>query len=1313
MTVKNGAIVKDDGNSRSQYKTNIVLGSKIEDSKRDRKSFEPNKSKRKSKHDEADASDEEDGSQYQEDVKQVSYFQLFRYATKKDRALYVIGLLSAVATGLTTPANSLIFGNLANDMIDLGGLAIGGKTYRADDDYGTMLLDKVRQFSLQNTYIGIVMLVCSYLSITCFNYAAHSQILTIRSKFFRSILHQDMKWYDFNQSGEVASRMNEDLSKMEDGLAEKVVMFVHYLVAFVGSLVLAFVKGWQLSLVCLTSLPLTFIAMGLVAVATSRLAKKEVTVYAGAAVVAEGALSGIRTVKAFEGEAKEVAAYKERVVSAKLLNIKRNMFSGIGFGLLWFFIYASYALAFWYGVGLVIKGYNDVAYENYDPGTMITVFFSVMMGSMNIGMAAPYIEAFGIAKGACAKVFHIIEQIPEINPIDAGGKKLTEPITTIEFKDVEFQYPTRPEIPILNRLNLKIHRGQTVALVGPSGCGKSTCIQLAQRFYDPQAGDLYFNGSRLRDIDINWLRSRIGVVGQEPVLFGTSIYENIRYGREDATRAEIEAAAAAANAAIFIKKLPRGYDTLVGERGAQLSGGQKQRIAIARALIRDPEILLLDEATPLWTPASEAKVQAALEKVSAGRTTIIVAHRLSTVRRADRIVVINKGEVVESGTHQELMQLKDHYYNLVTTQLGDDDGSVLSPSGDIYKNFDIKDEDEEEIKVLHEEDEEEVVVSSKKDKMKKKKKVKDPNEVKPMTEVMKMSKPEYLQITVGCISSVIMGCAMPIFAVLFGSILQVLSVKNDDQYVRENSNQYSLYFLIAGVVVGIATFFQIYFFGIAGERLTERLRGLMFESMLRQEVAWFDDKANGTGSLCARLSGDAAAVQGATGQRIGTIIQSVSTLALGVGLSMYYEWSLGLVALAFTPFILIAFYMQRTLMAEENMGSAKTMENCTKLAVEVVSNIRTVVSLGREEMFHQNYIGMLTPAVVICKRNTHFRGLVYGLARSLMFFAYAACIYYGTWCVINRGMKFGDVFKVSQALIMGTASIANALAFAPNMQKGISAAKTIFTFLRRQPLIVDRPGVSRDPWHCDGSVRYDKVEFSYPTRREIQVLKGLHLGVGKGQKVALVGPSGCGKSTCIQLIQRFYDVDNGAALIDERDVRDVTMSNLRNQLGIVSQEPILFDRTIRENIAYGDNSRSVTDQEIISACKKSNIHEFIANLPLGYDTRMGEKGAQLSGGQKQRIAIARALIRNPKIMLLDEATSALDAESEKVVQDALDAASEGRTTISIAHRLSTVVHSDVIFVFENGVVCETGDHKQLLANRGLYYTLYKLQSGAM
>lgn len=1289
MTVANGV----DKDEKSYYNNNLIMAesfpenekkakAKMQISNGDGQEVPTSKKEKKSKK----------GADDKKDVEEpVAFFKMFRYATMKDRLLYALGIICAIATGLTTPANSLIFGNLANSMIDYG-TPVNGTTSSAVDS----LLDAVETFAFQNSMIGIVMLVCSYISITTFNYAAQAQIVRIRGKFLRSVLHQDMSWYDFNQSGEVASRMNEDLSKMEDGIAEKDVMFLNYIVAFIGSLVLAFYKGWLLALVCLSSLPVTFIALGVVSIATSKLSKKELNVYAKAGNIAEEALSGIRTVKTFEGEYKEICAYKSQIVDARKVNIKRNMFSGIGFGLLWFFIYASYALAFWFGVGLVLKNYaGEEAYSNYTPGNMITIFFSIMMGSMNIGLAAPYIEAFGIAKGACAKVFKIIEQVPTINPIEPKGRNLNQPLVHIELRDVSFKYPSREEVLVLNKLNLKIHRGQTIALVGSSGCGKSTIIQLVQRFYDPQEGSVYFNDTDLKDINITSLRECIGVVGQEPVLFGTSIFENIRYGREDATKEMVIAAAIAANAHIFINKLPKGLDTLVGERGAQLSGGQKQRIAIARALVRDPEILLLDEATSALDTASEAKVQAALEKASKGRTTIIVAHRLSTIRRADRIVVINKGEVVESGTHSELMELKSHYFNLVTTQLGDEPLTDDAQNAEKSQNFfGSKDEDEELIDIKYEE---EALV--------------DEDEESSLWPILKKNKPEWPQLLCGMISSVIMGFAMPIFAVLFGGILEVLAAKDDPQYVRDNTNQYSIYFMVTGIIVGFATFLQIYMFGIAGEKLTERLRGLMFEAILKQEVAWFDDKANSTGSLCARLSGDSAAVQGATGQRIGTIVQSLATIGLGIGLSMYYEWSLGLLALAFAPFILIASYLQRKVMAQENMGTAKTMENCTKLAVEVVSNIRTVASLGREEMFYRQYMEMLYPAMAKAKKNTHFRGLVYGLARSLMFFAYAACMYYGGWCVVNRGMEFGNVFKVSQALIMGTASIANALAFAPNFQKGITAAKKIFLLLSREPKILDKPGVSRDPWHAEGKVDFTDVTFSYPTRKEIPVLRGIILNVMEGRKVALVGSSGCGKSTCIQLLQRFYDVDAGSVGIDDVDLRNVSLSNLRRQLGIVSQEPILFDRSIRENIEYGDNKREVSEQEIIAAAKKANIHNFVSALPLGYETRMGEKGAQLSGGQKQRIAIARAMVRNPKILLLDEATSALDAESEKVVQDALDAASEGRTTISIAHRLSTIVDSDVIFVLDNGQVAESGSHKELLKLRGIYYTLWRLQTG--
>lgn len=812
----------------------------------------------------------------------------------------------------------------------------------------------------------------------------------------RSSLNQDISWYDLNQSGEFASRMNEDLVKLEDGLGEKVVMYVHYLSAFFSSLILALVLGWQLALVCLCSLPVTLIAVSFVAMITGRLSKLEMAEYAKAGSVAEEVLSSIRTVFAFGGQEKESERYKNKLVAAKKVNIKKGFFSGLGFGILWFCIYAAYALAFWYGVKLVLQERNWPKEDiHYTPGVMFTVFFSVMMASMNLGISSPLIEVFGIAKGAGAKVFSIIERVPEINTLSESGIQPSEIQGNITFENVHFHYPSRTEVKVLQGLNLTIQRGQTVALVGSSGCGKSTCIQLAQRFYDPIQGRVTLDGHDLKDLNVKWLRSKIGTVGQEPVLFGTSVYENIRYGKEDATREEIENAAKAANAHNFIKRLPNGYDTLVGERGAQMSGGQKQRIAIARALVRNPEILLLDEATSALDTASEAKVQAALEKASEGRTTIIVAHRLSTIRNADRIFVFKNGVIVEEGNHRELMKKRGVYYDLVITQLGkdyneDEDDLVETKN----KVFEIADEDEKDMsEFLLPIDEESNAV----------------DQAFSIIEVLKWNKTEWPYITVGSIASLVMGGAMPLFALIFGQLIEVLSMPDDDA-VREEANMYSLYFVIVGIVVGVATFFQIYTYGIAGELLTERVRGRTFDTMLKQEIGWFDDKVNGTGALCAKLSGEAAAVQGATGQRIGTVLSSISTICISLGIAFAYEWRLAFVALCFTPFILVASYFELKFMEQQSMGNAKALEKSTKLAVEVVSNIRTVVSIGKESMFHAKYRDFLLPSLAKSKRNTHIRGLVYGIARSLMFFSFSACMAYGGHLVLTQSVNIGSVF---------------------------------------------------------------------------------------------------------------------------------------------------------------------------------------------------------------------------------------------------------------------------------------------------------------
>ncbi|XP_039378890.1 ATP-dependent translocase ABCB1-like [Mauremys reevesii] len=394
------------------------------------------------------------------------------------------------------------------------------------------------------------------------------------------------------------------------------------------------------------------------------LTSKELTAYAKAGAIAEEVLSSVRTVVAFGGQEKEINRYTNKLAEAKNLGIKKAIASKLSLDFLYLIINGCYGLGFWYGTTLILD-------ENtgYLIGTVLAVFFCVTFSSYCLGTAVPHFETFSIARGAAFKVFKIIDQKPTIDhSFSSDGHILCHIKGTLEFINVQFSYPSRPDVQVLKGLTLKIDCGQTVPLVGSSGCVKSTMVQLLQRFYDSQEGVITVDGHDIKSLILRRYREFIGVVSQEPVLFGTTIRNNMRYGREDVTDEEIENAAKEANAYDFIMEFPDKFNTLVGERGAQMSGGQKQRIAIAQALVRNPKILLLDEATSALDTESESVVQAALEKASKGRTTLVIAHRLSTIRTANVIVAIADGAVAEVGTHSELMEKKGLYYSLATAQ---------------------------------------------------------------------------------------------------------------------------------------------------------------------------------------------------------------------------------------------------------------------------------------------------------------------------------------------------------------------------------------------------------------------------------------------------------------------------------------------------------------------------------------------------------------------------------------------------------------------------------------------------------------------
>ena len=1099
----------------------------------------------------------------------------------------------------------------------------------------------------------------------------------------------------------------------------------------------------ELTLVMMVSTPVLAISMGILAKVQASLTENELKAYAKAGGVAEEVFSSVRTVMAFGGQKKEIDRFQDNLTFAKKAGIKRGMATGIGAGLVWGIIYASYALAFWYGISLILAACDD---NNYTSSDLLIVFFSVLIGAMQIGQAAPYMEAFSVARGAAATIFSIIDRVPPIDSSSVEGSVPDEVVGKISFRDVHFNYPSRPDVKILQGISFDVLPGQTVALVGTSGCGKSTCIQLLQRFYDPLQGSVAIDGNDVKELNLGWLREQIGMVGQEPVLFGTTIGENIRYGRDGVSEEEMERAAKAANAHDFIQRLPLKYETLVGERGAQLSGGQKQRVNIARALAIEPRILLLDEATSALDTQSESVVQKALDRARQGRTTIIVAHRLTTIKNADRIIVMKDGVIQvntfcllklinyklfmrlqEDGTHEKLMAKEGIYYQLVVSQ----QGGVPDSKTDKYDDDSDFESDEEEsvekAKSWIPEDKEDILEKVSlagshpfgRNSIRNARSSVAPSIVSmtektevTLMEIMRMNKQEWPYITVGVIGSAIVGLSTPIYAILFSEVMGVLTPggsQEEQDAKREEGNFYSLMFLILGIVVGFAAFAQSFSFSVAGESLTSRLRGLTFQAILKQEIGWFDRDTNSVGALCARLSGDAASVQGATGSRIGVLFQALTTMIASIVLSLYFQWKLGLVAMTFVPLLLVATYFQAKIIMGQSALERDGLQKSAKVAMEAIANIRTVASLGKERQFHTIYMDSLRRPHQQALKKSWVRGAIFGFASSIPMFAYATTMYYGGWLVAHECLDFTAVFKVSESLLFGTQMIGQAVAFAPNYNKAKVAANRIFGLLKRVPQIDASSPDGLVLQNVQGNTEFDKVRFRYPTRKDAQVLQGLSLNVRAGQTVALVGHSGCGKSTCIQLLERFYDPNSGEVKLDGQDINPVNISSLRSQMGIVSQEPILFNLTIAKNIAYGDNSRVVPMDEIIEAARKANIHTFIQSLPNGYETIVGERGTQLSGGQKQRVAIARALVRNPKILLLDEATSALDSESEQVVQMALDAAREGRTCITIAHRLSTIQNADNIIVINQGTIKEQGTHEELIRLGGLYFELCSVQ----
>ncbi|XP_045351001.1 ATP-binding cassette sub-family B member 5 [Leopardus geoffroyi] len=1225
----------------------------------------------------------------------VGPIEIFRFADRLDITLMILGLLASLVNGACLPVMSLILGEMSDNLIS--GCLV--KTNTTNHQNCTQSQEKLNEditvLTLYYIGIGVTALVFGYMQISFWVMTAARQTKRIRKQFFHSILAQDISWFDGCDTGELNTRMTDDINKINDGIGDKIALLFQNMSTFSIGLAIGLVKGWKFTLVTLSTSPLIIASAAMFSRIMISLSSKELNAYSKAGAVAEEVLSSIRTVVAFGAQEKEIQRYTQNLKDAKDVGIRKAIASKLSLGAVYFFMNGTYGLAFWYGTSLILSGE-----PGYTIGTVLAVFFSVIHSSYCIGTAAPSFETFTIARGAAFNIFQVIDKKPAIDNFSTPGYKPECIEGTVEFKNVSFSYPSRPSIKILKGLNLKIKSGETVALVGPNGSGKSTAVQLLQRLYDPDNGFITVDGNDIRTLNVQYYPEHIGVVSQEPVLFGTTINNNIKYGRGGVTDEEIEKAAKEANAYDFVMEFPNKFNTLVGEKGAQMSGGQKQRIAIAQALVRNPKILILDEATSALDTESESVVQAALEKASKGRTTIVIAHRLSTIRSADLIVTIKDGMVAEKGIHAELMAKQGVYYSLVmsqdikkadeqmgpmaySTEKNTNSVSLCSMSN-IKSDFTGKSEESIQYKET------------------------SLPEVS-MLKIFKLNKSEWLSVVLGTLASILNGAVHPVFSIIFAKIITMF--ENDDKTtLKHDSEIYFMIFVILGVICFVSYFIQGLFYGRAGEILTMRLRRLAFKAMLYQDISWFDDKENSTGALTTILAMDIAQIQGVTGSRIGVLTQNATNMGLSVIISFIYGWEMTLLILSIAPILALTGMIEATAMTGFANKDKQEFKRAGKVATEAVGNIRTIVSLTREKAFERTYEEMLQTQHRNTLKKAQIVGSCYAFSHAFVYFAYAVGFRFGVYLIQAGRMTPEGMFIVFTAIAYGAMAIGETLVLVPEYSRAKSGAAHLFALLEKKPTIDSYSQEGKTPDTCEGNIEFREVSFSYPCHQDVLILCGLSLSIEKGKTVAFVGSSGCGKSTSVHLLQRFYDPMKGQVLFDGVDAKELSVQWLRSQIAIVSQEPVLFDRSIAENIAYGDNSRVVPLDEIKEVADAANIHSFIEGLPAKYNTHIGLKGTQLSGGQKQRLAIARALLRKPKILLLDKATSALDNESEKVVQHALDKASQGRTCLVVAHRLSTIQNADLIVVLQNGKIKEQGTHQELLRNRDIYFKLVNAQS---